>query len=53
MRDFALMMIAGVLFGISLSITVPPKVKPCDGQLITGDMGVIEFRFCVHPARRP
>ena len=26
-----------------------PSATPCDGQLVTGAIGTIEFRYCIHP----
>ena len=45
-----------ILFGILVLATfvvagtmIPPDVTPCDGQLVTGAIGTVEFRYCIHP----
>jgi hypothetical protein len=49
MKEMFLAFIAFCAIAVTVTISISPKPAPCDGQLVTGAIGTIEFRYCVHP----
>ena len=49
MKETALLLMMMAIFMIVGLLIHTPDEKPCDGQLVTGAIGNIDFRYCIHP----
>ncbi len=49
MKETALLLMVMAICVIAGLLIHTPSEKPCDGQLVTGEFGNVDFRYCVHP----
>ena len=49
MKEMFMALIALGVMAVAIAVNDSPKTTPCDGQLVTGAIGTVEFRYCIHP----